>query len=174
MTSLSEAARRLQQILGEHAVVIGGICGAIHGVERFTHDVDFATDLEPERVLELLEQAGIEASSKTAAEPDELPWVVTGMLDEIPFQILPAASTQIDVTRAETKAALRVPDIRAFITSKCIAGGQQDLHDVAVLCLLDAERTEFARATAEAHGCTDKLEAWLTDRRLRRRYDETD
>jgi len=49
-------------------------------------------------------------------------------------------------------------------------GGQQDLHDVAALCLMDPELEPRCREVAAAHGCLDKLEVWLGDRRLRQRY----
>lgn len=47
---LSEAARRLLDILDPEGVLIGGICGALYGVERFTRDVDIAVDLDAETV----------------------------------------------------------------------------------------------------------------------------
>jgi len=42
---LSEAAARLLSLLDPEGVLIGGICGAVYGVERFTRDVDIATSI---------------------------------------------------------------------------------------------------------------------------------
>jgi len=167
---LSEAARQLLEILDPEGVLIGGICAAVYGVERFTRDVDIAADLDPETVVHRLHEAGIEAAVRRSYEPGDLPWVVHGEAGGIEFQVLPAAEIGITPAACELKAGLRVADRDGFITSKCIAGGQQDLHDVAALCLLHPELEPRCRDLAAAHGCLDKLEAWLGDRRLRQRY----
>jgi len=167
---LSEVARRLLEILDPEGVLIGGICGALYGVERFTRDVDIAADLDAETIVQRLNGAGIDAAVRRSNEPDDLSWVVHGLLEGVEFQILPAAETGIAHNLFEVKAGLRIADLNSFITSKCIAAGQQDMHDVAALCLISPELETFCRESAEGHGCLEKLESWLSDRRLRQRY----
>jgi len=167
---LSEAAARLLEILDPDGVLIGGICGALYGVERFTRDVDIAAALAPEEIVRRLREAGITADVRRSSEPDDLGWVVRGQLEGIAFQILPAAETGVDCAACEVKAGLRIAGIRDFIAGKCMAAGQQDMHDVAALCLVYPELEDFCRETAAANGCLKKLESWLSDRRLRQRY----
>jgi len=167
---LSEAAQRLLGILDPEGVLIGGICGAIYGVERFTRDVDVAVDLDAGTVIRRLKDAGIEASVRRSNDAGDLSWVVHGAVEGIAFQVLPAGETGVEHCSVQVKAGLRIPDINSFIASKCIAAGQQDMHDVAALCLLHPEVESFAKDTAEQHGCLKKLESWLADRRLRQRY----
>ena len=167
---LSEAAARLLQILDPEGVLIGGICGALYGVERFTRDVDIAADLAPETIVRRLQDAGITADVRRGSDPGDLGWVVHGQLEGIAFQILPAAETGIDCASFEVKAGLRIADMKSFITGKCMAAGQQDMHDVAALCLMYPELEDFCRESALSHGCLEKLESWLNDRRLRLRY----
>jgi len=167
---LSDAARRLLGILDPEGILIGGICGAVYGVERFTRDIDVAADLDAEAVVQRLKEAGIKAAVRTSHEPGDLSWVVHGTMEGIEFQVLPARETGVEHCPVQIKAGLRIPDINSFITSKCIAAGQQDMHDVAALCMLYHEIESFAKNAAEQHGCLQKLEAWLDDRRLRQRY----
>ncbi|MDT8377161.1 MAG: hypothetical protein RQ867_10565 [Mariprofundaceae bacterium] len=167
---LDEAARRLLDIFDPDGVVIGGICGAIYGVERFTRDVDLAVAMRYEAVISRLKEIGIEAMVATSSEPGDLSWVVHGEIGGVKFQVLPASETGISSASVKLKAGLRVPDVKSFIVSKCIAAGQQDMYDVAALCLMDAALEAFARETAEQHHCLKKLESWLSDRRLRQKY----
>jgi len=167
---LSEAAHRLLDILDPDAVLIGGICGAIYGVERFTRDVDIAADLEPETIIQRLKDAGIDAAVRYSNEPDDLSWVVECLFEGIEFQVLPASETGISRGLFEVKAGYKVPDIHSFMVSKCIAAGQQDMHDVAALCLLYPELDSAGRELAAKYGCLEKLESWLSDRRLLQRY----
>jgi len=167
---LSEAAARLLSLLDPDGLLIGGICGALYGVERFTRDVDIAAELEPDEIVRRLRGGGIDADVRRSSETDDLSWVVHGHLEGIEFQILPAAEAGIDCALFEVKAGLRIADMNSFITSKCIAAGQQDMHDVAALCLIHPELEDFCRETAAANGCLQKLESWLSDRRLRQRY----
>ncbi len=167
---LSEAARRLLEILDPEGVLIGGICAAVYGVERFTRDVDLAVDLDPETVVGRLREAGIEATVRRSRESGDLTWVVHGDAEGIEFQVVPASEIGLTPGSFTMKAGLRVADRDGFITSKCIAGGQQDLHDVAALCLMDPDLEPICRRLAAAHGCLAKLESWLNDRRLRQRY----
>jgi len=167
---LDEAAHQLLAIFDPDGVVIGGICGAIYGVERFTRDVDLAVAITPEVVTSRLLDAGIEASVTHSNEPGDLSWVVHGEIGGVEFQVLPAGEIGISSASVELKAGLRVPDVKSFIVSKCIAAGQQDMYDVAALCLMDSGLEPFARETAEQHHCLEKLESWTCDRRLQQKY----
>jgi len=167
---LSEAASSLLSLLDPDGVLIGGICGALYGVERFTRDVDIAVDLDPEHILRRFQDEGINAELRRSHEPQDLSWVIHGTLEGVEFQLLPASETGISPGAFEIRAGLRIADIESFIASKCIAGGQQDMHDVAAISLMYPEHAEYCRNTASAHGCLDKLESWLSDRRLQQRY----
>lgn len=170
---LSEAAQRLLEILNPEGVLIGGLCGAIYGVERYTRDVDIAISLDPKIIISRLHNEDISASVRYSNEPGDLSWVVYGHIEGIEFQVLPASETGITASSFQIKAGLRVADIESFITSKCIAAGQQDMHDVAALSLLKPELLTFARDKASEHGCLPKLDTWLDDRRLQQRYSAT-
>jgi len=167
---LSEAAARLLALFDPEGVLIGGICGAVYGVERFTRDVDIAADLDPDVIVQRLQDAGIASDVRRSSEPGDLSWVVHGQYESIDFQVLPASETGISPGQFEIRAGLRVAEIRTFITSKCIAAGQQDMHDIAAICLMKPELELFSRDCAAAHGCLTKLESWLGDRRLQQRY----
>ncbi len=167
---LSEAAAKLLGLLDPEGVLIGGICGALYGVERFTRDVDIAADLEPETIVQRLHEAGIASELRRSNEPGDLSWVVHGEFEDIEFQVLPASETGISQGRFEIKAGLRVADLNSFITSKCIAAGQQDMHDVAAICLIYPEHGDYCRQKASEHRCLEKLDSWLNDRRLQQRY----
>jgi len=167
---LDDVARRLLEIFDPDGVVIGGICGAVYGVERFTRDVDLAVGIEPEAVVSQLQQEGVEARVRRSSEPGDLSWVVHGEIEGIEFQVLSSKETGVDTATVELKAGLRLPDMKSFIISKCIAGGQQDMHDVAALALMYSKHESFAREMAKKHHCMDKFESWMSDRRLRQRY----
>lgn len=167
---LSEAAARLLALLDPEGVLIGGICGAVYGVERFTRDVDIAADLDADEIVQRLQRAGIATELRRSSESGDLSWVVSGQLGGIDFQILPASETGVSCGSFEIKAGLRVAEINSFIVSKCMAAGQQDMHDVAALCLLHPELEAFSRESAAGHGCLEKLDSWLQDQRLRQRY----
>ena len=168
--SLTDTARILYGALKPHAVVIGGICASMHGVERFTRDVDLATTLESDQVIAALHQVGIAAEVVRGGALDPLPWVIKGSHEGIPFQVLPAGRIGVDPDRAVVRVDIGFASEHDFIVSKCLAGGQQDLHDVAVLALIRPDLLPFAETQADAHGCRDKLDAWLDDQRLRSRY----
>lgn len=168
--SLTDTARKLYAALKPHGVVIGGICAAMHGVERFTRDVDMATDLGPDQVIATLREAGIEAEIHHGNAFEGLSWVIRGTDDDIEFQVLPARDIGVDPKRGLIQVEIGFASEQDFIVSKCIAGGQQDLHDVAVLAMKRPDLLPFAEAQAEAHECRDKLDAWLGDQRLRARY----
>lgn len=160
----------LYEALKPHAVIIGGICANMHGVERFTRDVDMATNLKSDQVIAALGKVGITAEVVQGDAFDPLPWVIKGSHEGIPFQVLPAGSIGVDPKKAVIQVDIGFASEHDFIVSKCIAGGQQDLHDVAVLVLKRPDLLKFAEAQAEERGCKDKLDSWLNDQRLRSRY----
>lgn len=121
-------------------------------------------------MLKRLNDAGIETVVRRSNEPGDLSWVVHGLFEGIEFQVLPASETGVAHNLFEVKAGLRIADINSFITSKCIAAGQQDMHDVAALCLMSPGLETFCRASAEEHGCLEELKSWLNDRRLKQQY----
>lgn len=168
--SLVAVARKLHGVLQPHGILIGGICGMMHGIERFTRDVDLATDLDAEKVMMLLKNEGIEAETNVGDSFDRLSWVIKGVCDDVEFQILFAKDIGIDLSHGELKLELLIASEEDFITSKCIAGGQQDLHDVAVLTLLKPALKDFIEQQAEQYDCQEKLQAWLYDERLLSRY----
>jgi hypothetical protein len=170
---LLAAAQALAKVLGEtHVLVVGGLAGFLLGVERFTADVDLAVDLAPNTALRLLRDQGIEASLRKGDLEDPLPWVIHGQIEAIPFQILPAATIQVNVQEGNniSEFGVRIVSVRGLIDSKTFAGGMQDMHDVAVLVLLHPKLEAFAREKAKERGVIDKLETWLQDARLRSRY----
>jgi hypothetical protein len=166
---LVEAVRRLQAVLGQ-APVIGGIGAAIHGVERFTRDIDLTSSLSRQQIEAILQAANISFSVRLGNIHDSLPWVVHGDYDGIPFQILPADAIGVQPDQAVLHAGVLAVNIHDFIRSKCLAGGQQDMHDVAALAMLNPDLREFIIEQADRHGCLDKLESWLSDERLRARF----
>lgn len=168
--SLAAVARKLFGILEPHGIVIGGVCGMMHGVERFTRGVDMATDLKPEKVIDLLDRKGVKAEVRKGDIPDPLAWVIKGVCDGIEFQVFPAGSVGVNLENAQVQVELGIASKEDFITSKCIAGGQQDLHDVAVIALQNKNLKWFAMQQAQAYGCRDKLDVWLADERLLSRY----
>lgn len=167
---LSEAATRLLALLDPEGVLIGGICGAVYGVERFTRDIDIACDLDPDVIVQRLQDAGIMSHVRRINELGDLSWVVSGQFEDIDFQVLPASETGVSPHQFEVRAGLRIASIKDFMTSKCIAVGQQDMHDVAALCLMNPELESFAQKTAAQHECLAKLQSWMADRRLQQRY----
>ncbi len=163
-------AQKLTKVLEPYGVVIGGICGAMHGIERFVCDVDMATDLKPEKVVELLKQRGIEAKILTGDVFEPLPWVILGECDGIRFQVLSAKNKGVQLDDVLEKLGMRIASVNDFITSKCMSGGQQDMYDVAVLILQDRELEMFAMQQAGSHGSQEKLITWLADEQLKTNY----
>lgn len=162
-----DSARYLYKALDSQAVVIGGLCGAAHGVVRYTADVDFATDMSPNGVMDALRDAGIEATIKRGDIDDPLPWVISGEYGGIPFQVLPAKNIGVNIAMAMIDANIGFASQHDYITSKCIAGSPVDLYDVAVLLLQQPELKSYAESQAEKYGCKETLDRASSDRRLK-------
>ena len=170
MKSLMHITQRLSALLGDHSVVIGGVCAVLHGSERMTLDVDFASDLDLDTVSKCLTDAGILFTVKKGDLLDVLPWVIHGELDEISFQVMPSQAIGIDIEHAVRSQGIQFAAVEDFIISKCIAGSHQDLHDVAVIVLRNPSLHDFALQMASKHQCDERLNDWLTDSRLLERY----
>jgi hypothetical protein len=167
-------AARLSAVLGEHALLIGGLAVAAWGFVRATEDIELVSDLGPDALRRRLKAAGI-ATEVARGNTDEgdIPWVVQGRIEDMPFQVLPPL-TAIAWDRARIVplpggGELRVVDLDALLRLKLRAGGPKDLMDIAELLALYPDREEDARRTAEAYGVTEKLDVWLARRRPRTR-----
>lgn len=172
---LLQAATGVVNALGrDHLVLIGGLAAFLLGVERYTADVDLATDLSPEEVEASLNAAGLPSSIRRGGADDPLPWVVETRVGDVPLQILPAATIGADVQASTLLAeyGIRLVSVEGFIRSKCYAGGHQDLLDVAILTLKHPELTEMAETEAKQHGAAEMLALWRADKRILARYSE--
>lgn len=170
---LLEAASRIAQAVGrDHLVVIGGLAGFLLGVERYTADVDLASDLQPEEVMSKLGAAGLPATLRRGGAGDPLPWVVDTESGGVPVQILPASTIGADAgaPTALEEYGVRLVSAEGFIRSKCYAGGHQDLLDVAILTLRYPELAPLAESEAQRHGVHELLALWRKDERILARY----
>lgn len=169
-SSISSVVRKLSFILSSHGAVLGGVCANLHGIEQYEKVVEFTVDLPAKKMMQLLSQEGIHATLNSNGSEKKSTWVINGDCDGISYQIVPADSVGVNVNDAIEEIGIRIASEKDFITSKCIIGGRQDLHDVAVMALQNKGLKWFAMQQANAHGCRDKLDAWLEDERLKARY----
>jgi hypothetical protein len=132
--------------------------------------VEFTVDLPAKKTMQLLSQEGIHATLNSNDSEKNSTWVINGDCDGISYQIVPVDSVGVNVNDAIEEIGIRIASEKDFITSKCIAGSQQDLHDVAVMALQNKGLKWFSMQQANLHGCRDKLDAWLEDERLKARY----
>ncbi len=170
---LLKAATRLAEVLGDdHLVVIGGLAAFLLGVERYTADVDVATDLSAESTHAKLTGAGLHAEIRRGTQDDPLPWVVVTEVDGIPVQVLPAPVIGADhgTPTLLEEYGIRLVSLEGFVRAKCYAGGHQDLLDVAILTLLHPEILPFAETEASRHGVDAQLALWRNDKRIVARY----
>lgn len=170
LSSISSVVRKLSSILNSHGAILGGVCANLHGIEKYEKVVEFAVDLSAKKMMQLLNQEGIYATLNSNDSGKNSTWVISGDCDWISYQIVPADSVGVNTDDAIEEIGIRIASEKDFITSKCIAGGQQDLHDVAVMVLQNKGLKWFAMQQANAHDCRDKLDRWLKDERLKARY----
>jgi hypothetical protein len=166
-------AARLADILGERAVVIGGYAVAAWGFTRATEEVDLAVDLTAAEAQRLLGGAGLEPR-KTRGDVHEgdIPWVLSGEMDGVPFQVMPPA-VAVDWSRAREievgGALLKVVGLRDLLRLKLKAAGPKDFMDIMELLKAYPDLTAETHATADAYGVGDDLTRWLTHLRPRPR-----
>lgn len=167
---ISSVIRKLSSILNSHGAILGGVCANLHGIEQFEKVIEFAVDLPAKKIMQLLNQQGIHALLNSNDSGNSLAWMLHGECDGISYQIVPAGPAGVNTGDAIEEIGIRIASEKDFITSKCIAGGQQDLHDVAAMVLQNKGLKWFAMQQANAHDCRDKLNAWFEDERLKTRY----
>ena len=170
---LLQAAAKAARALGpEHLVLIGGLAAFLLGVERYTADVDLATDLAPEEVEAKLLAAGLPSNIRRSGADDPLPWVIETQVVDVPLQILPAAGIGADIGASTIldEYGIRLVSVEGFIRSKCFAGGHQDLLDVAILTLKYPDLTGTAEREARRYGVDELLATWRADKRILARY----
>ncbi len=106
-----------------------------------------------------------DVDDSTPARIDMSPEVVAERMKRLALLRRTAAAA-----RPARENGIRTLGAEAFIRTKCLAGGMQDLHDVAVLVLQNPSLAETARTEARRHGALELLDRWLADRRLLQRY----
>jgi hypothetical protein len=164
-------AARLTDVLGERTFVIGGYAVAAWGFERATQDVDLAVDLSAAEAERRLTSAGLEVrKTRGGVREGDLPWVLSGQMDGVPFQVMPPAvaidwlhSRELDMAGAR----LKVVGLSDLLRLKLKAGGPKDLMDVTELLRAHPGLAAGTRATAEAYGVSEELDLWLTRSRSR-------
>ncbi|MDX8404021.1 MAG: helix-turn-helix domain-containing protein [Mariprofundaceae bacterium] len=169
-SSISFVVRKLSSILNSHGAILGGVCANLHGIEQYEKVVEFTVDLSAKKTMKLLSQEGIYATLNSNDAGTDSTWMINGDCDWISYQIVPADSVGVNINDAIEEVGIRIASEKDFITSKCMVGGQQDLHDVAVMALLNKRLKWFAMQQAEAYDCRDKLDIWLADEQLLSHY----
>jgi len=136
---LVRVAQKLAGLLGRGSGLAGGLAVAAWGEIRATRDVDFVTTQPRENVEEMLRSAGLTFETRVG-DPlsGDLPWVVQGELEGVPFQILAPRGARpfstVEISPPELAgAAIPVVSLADLIRLKLEAGGPKDLWDVARL-----------------------------------------
>ena len=167
---LLELVHRLSSLLGDEAVLIGGVAVSAWGHVRATNDVDFATAGDPDVLLSKLRATGMSCELHRAADLREpIRWAIRGEAGGTPFQIIaePVRINYGDAVDTPTDhGIIRVAALRDLIRLKLCAGGIHDLWDVAKLLLHHPNEQEWANEQADQFGVRQQLDAWLADPRL--------
>jgi len=169
--TLTAAAVRLGRLIGaDDCVLIGGLAVGVHGYVRATDDIDFISR-EPLRLARTrLLAAGIETRLLTGDVLAGGFSCLKGMIDGIPFDILPPLvpiAWDASLTVEVASGTLRIVELDSLLRLKFRADGPQDLLDVARLVLLHPEMEARASELATAHRSRERFEAWLNDPRVR-------
>ncbi|MBL4760190.1 MAG: hypothetical protein JKY80_04970 [Mariprofundaceae bacterium] len=169
--SLLHVAKDMLSLM-DSTVIIGGMAVAVYGHDRSTQDLDLATALPKEDVMEKLASYCEFLECKKGDVQDPLPWAIHGKKDGVEFQILPAQAIHVDVQHGVMVAqgSLYFVSLEDLIHSKCYAGGHQDLCDVAILVMIHGDFRQLAVQYAQECGCLKQLNQWLSDSRLLSRY----
>jgi hypothetical protein len=167
---LARIAGRLGEILGEGGLLVGGLAASAWGHVRATQDVDFVTREEPAAVRQRLVEAGIDVELRRGDRlAGEIPWLLHGELETIPFDVFPP-TVAIDWQRGREirlpiGVAVRIIDLPDLLRMKLKAAGPRDLWDIAALVKQHPEHLAMVRAAAESAGLGAKLQEWLNDPR---------
>lgn len=158
----------LSKVLGNTTAVIGGIAVNAWGFSRNTGDVDFASALSPQILLERLLSLGIAARLRTGDPDDPLPWVVAGHYRQTGFQIIPNMSgIDFGASIVLPGTEVRIVDLEGLIRTKIYAGGPKDLWDVANLVLMYPDALNMALEEAKKHQLENRLREWISDTKNR-------
>jgi hypothetical protein len=168
-SDLVRVAARLASVLRrEGCMVVGGIAVGAHGYVCATDDVDVVVNGSLAEARRALEAAGIRAQLRRGdALEGDFP-CVKGVLDGVPFDVLPALVSlewENAIEIATASGTLPIVDLGGLLRLKLRAQGAQDLLDVAVLVLRNPEHRQEAREIAAAYRVLDRLDAFLADRR---------
>lgn len=169
---LASTAARLSSILGDSALLIGGLAVSAWGHVRATEDIDFVSSLEPGELQRRLTDHGIPTELRRGdlLEAD-LPWVLHGKVGSVSFQILPPLISIAweNATRVTLPGGgeLRIVSLADLIKLKLRAGGPRDLWDVAELLRRYPEMRDDAREWASGLDRLRELDSWLNDPRLK-------
>src|SRR6267142_7099257 len=130
-------AARLAGLLGDRTLVIGGYAVAAWGFLRATEAVDLAVDLTAAEAERRLTGAGLEVR-KTRGDVGEgdIPWVLSGQMDGVPFQVMPPAIALNWSHAREIEmggARLKVVGLGDLLRLKLKAAGPKDFMDVTAL-----------------------------------------
>jgi len=169
--SLLNVAKNVLSLI-DSTVIIGGMAVAVYGYDRNTQDLDLATALPKEDIMEKLALHCETLECRKGDVQDPLPWVIHGKKDGVAFQILPAQAIHIDVQHGVMLAqgSLCFASLDDLIHSKCYASGHQDLCDVAILVMINEDYRQLAIRYAQECDCLEQLNHWLNDSRLLSRY----
>ena len=164
-------AARLADVLGERTFVIGGYAVAAWGFARATEDVDLAVDLSAAEAERRLTRAGLEVrKTRGDGQEGDIPWVLSGQMDGVPFQVMPSMLS-IDWSggrEVEAEGArFKVVGLGDLLRLKLKAAGPKDFMDVTELLEAHPELARDTRMAAEAYGVGNVLEHWTAQRRPR-------
>lgn len=169
---LARLARRLTELLGDGSGLAGGLAVAAWGEIRATRDVDFVTTMPLSEVERLLTGAGLRHQAHRG-DPlsGDLPWVVRGEVDGVPFQVFAPRGgrsfSTIELNPPGLDGVVRVVDLGDLIRLKLEAAGPKDLWDVARLLARYPERRVPALEEARLLGVAEELARWMTPRPAR-------
>ena len=169
---LRKAAVHLARLLGpDDCMLVGGMAVGAYGYVRATRDVDFVVRVKLDDVVARLARHGV-ATTLTRGDHLEGDFrCVKGMLDGVPFDVLPPL-VSLDWERVVEMpmgkgVTLKVVPLEGLLRLKMRAQGPRDLLDVAALVMQHPEQLALAKELAVAYRVADKLDIWLRDPRLK-------